>query len=238
MQFAFLAGVNQGIIASIFSTSIVFSAIVFYFMYQESLSHRHLIGILFFIVCVVLISVGKAHRDIPSVSSTEPFNSTEQDKYLYFAVVMALGSSLILTVNGIVMRHYCKYVKISPLQLNNDGALFQFVVLLALYYYQVTSHADGFYTWFDIFESVSGSLISTLGNVVLSHALAIGLGGPVQGIANLQSVVHLVLALLLLNQVPTMLQYMGMSVGLVGALIITGIDKAFVETCSKDSSKV
>lgn len=59
MGFAFKAGVNQGIIASLFSTSIVFSAGLFYFLYDEKLSLRHCSGLIFMGAAVVLISVGK-----------------------------------------------------------------------------------------------------------------------------------------------------------------------------------
>lgn len=59
MEFAFKAGVNQGIIASLFSTSIVFSSVTFYFLYQEKLSSRHLTGLIFMAGAVVLISFGK-----------------------------------------------------------------------------------------------------------------------------------------------------------------------------------
>ena len=59
MEYAFKAGVNQGIIASLFSTSIIMSAIIFYFLYDEKLSSRHLFGLFLMIIAVVLISIGK-----------------------------------------------------------------------------------------------------------------------------------------------------------------------------------
>lgn len=59
MQYAYLAQVNQGVISSLFTTSIVFSAIIFYFKYDEVLSMRHVVGICFFIGAVALISIGK-----------------------------------------------------------------------------------------------------------------------------------------------------------------------------------
>lgn len=45
-----------------FSSSIIFSALVFYWLYDEKLSRRHFIGLVFMIAAVVLISVGKAHH--------------------------------------------------------------------------------------------------------------------------------------------------------------------------------
>lgn len=58
--FAAKAGANYGVIASLFSVQIVFSAFVFYFLYAESLYKRHVIGILFFVGSVALIALGKS----------------------------------------------------------------------------------------------------------------------------------------------------------------------------------
>lgn len=110
MELAFKAHVNQGIIASLFSTSIVFSAVLFYFLYDEKLSIRHFIGLSLMIVAVVLISVGKTRK-----TETEVLVDDVSEEYLAMAVIFALLSGVILTLNGLVMRHYCKYIHISPL---------------------------------------------------------------------------------------------------------------------------
>lgn len=85
----------------------------------------------------------------------------------------------------------------------------------------------GMYQWQDMVEAIGCSFIAMLGNVTLSHSLSIGLGGPVQGIVNLMSIVHLLWALFLLDQQPTLLQSLGLSLGLFGAMIICGLDKIF-----------
>jgi drug/metabolite transporter (DMT)-like permease len=131
MQFSYKAGVNQGIIASIFSSSIVYSAIIFYFLYDENLSHRHIVGIVFFVGCVALISIGKSKLSTNVISTDEEL--LLQHQYLVKAVAMALVTSLILTISSVVMRHYVKYVKISALQLNNDGTLLQMTILAILF---------------------------------------------------------------------------------------------------------
>ena len=75
MGLASQAAINQGIIASLFSISIVFSAIIFYFLYDEALSSRHFLGLAFMILSVVLISIGKDHAspvtDSPLTSISE-----------------------------------------------------------------------------------------------------------------------------------------------------------------------
>ena len=169
---------NQGIIGSIFSTSIIFSSILFYFVYKEILTIRHLVGITFMCGSVAMISLGGE-----SSSSSQ----NVQTKYLTLAVILALLTGVTLSVNAIIMRHYITKVKFSALQLNNDGGLIQMSVLMVLFVMYVREH--GMYATMDLIEAVGGSFLSTLAAVSLSKALSIGLGGPVQAIANLMSVV-------------------------------------------------
>lgn len=203
MEFAFKAGVNQGIIASLFSTSIVFSSILFYFLYEEKLSIRHLIGLALMLTAVVLISIGKpSSSSLTEGSSVSTELEAEQAYYLVLAIIFALICGLILTINAVIMRHYVKYLHISPLQLNNDGGLLQLVVLLVLFSLYVKD--NGMYEWPDLIESVGASILSMFANVTLSKAFAVGLGGPVQGINNLMSLVQTVLAAIFLSQIPSM----------------------------------
>ena len=66
------------------------------------------------ILAVVLISIGKGGKSPASDTPLEETNK-EQSVYLMLAILWALITGLIFTVNGLVMRHYCKYILISPL---------------------------------------------------------------------------------------------------------------------------
>ena len=54
------SGVNNGIISVIFSTGVLFTAIIFYFLYGQKLTLWDLAGCIFIVVCVALIAVGGA----------------------------------------------------------------------------------------------------------------------------------------------------------------------------------
>ena len=176
------------------------------------------------ISAVVFISVGKpSHANSAAVSSSS--SQDESSEYLVLAIATALLTGVILTINAIVLRHYVKYIHISPLQLNFDGGLIQMAVLMVLFFIYVREH--GMYEWFDFCESIFASLLSMAANITLSQAFAIGLGGPVQGINNLMSVVQTVMAALILSQIPSLMQNIGLVLGLVGALVMCGVDKIF-----------
>jgi drug/metabolite transporter (DMT)-like permease len=59
-EFAAKSGVNGGIIATIFSSSSIFSIIIFYFKYGQTVTKIDGLGTLFIIGSVVLIAFGGA----------------------------------------------------------------------------------------------------------------------------------------------------------------------------------
>jgi drug/metabolite transporter (DMT)-like permease len=56
--FASKSGVNGGIISTIFSSSCIFTIVIFYFKYGHQISKVDAIGTCFILLCVVLIALG------------------------------------------------------------------------------------------------------------------------------------------------------------------------------------
>ena len=111
-MFAAKSGINPGIISSIFSSTCVFTIIIFYFLYGQKLSINDWIGTLFIILCVVFISIGGGESDEEeekvrrmlaggSYKVTEHITPEEANMYLYFAIVAALIAGFILSVNTV-----------------------------------------------------------------------------------------------------------------------------------------
>ena len=58
-KYATLADINHGVIASLFTSGVIFTSILFYFIYDEKLTLRDVIGIIFILAGVALIGIGK-----------------------------------------------------------------------------------------------------------------------------------------------------------------------------------
>ena len=56
--FAAKSGVNGGIISTIFSSSSVFTILIFYFKYGQQITKFDILGTFCIILCVVLIALG------------------------------------------------------------------------------------------------------------------------------------------------------------------------------------
>ena len=96
--FAAEGGVNAGIVSSIFSTSVIFSCIIFYCKYGQKLSNYDFVGISLVIACVALISTS---------GSTEIQEDSKSD-YKIFAILMATLVGLTFSLNSVDLHHGMK----------------------------------------------------------------------------------------------------------------------------------
>ena len=104
--FAGLSGVNSGIIATIFSTCVVFTALIFRVRYGQILSLMDWLGCLIIMGCVVLIGLG--------ASQDNDDGSKIDTKNLLFAVVSALAAGLIFSINTVNVNYVIRDVKFPP----------------------------------------------------------------------------------------------------------------------------
>ena len=96
--FAFNANVNGGIISTIFSTSCVFTFIIFYFKYGQKITMSDVIGTIFVLACVTLIS-------LPTPGSESDSEEDLDNLFLILALCMALAAGLTLTLNTININY-------------------------------------------------------------------------------------------------------------------------------------
>ena len=61
--FASLANINGGIITALFSTSSIFTCVIYYFKYGQKITIRDYLGTTILLVSVTLIAVGKNHEE-------------------------------------------------------------------------------------------------------------------------------------------------------------------------------
>lgn len=120
-MFAEKSGINPGIISSIFSSTCVFTIILFYFLYGQKLSVFDFIGIFFIIGSVVFISMGggessdeeSTRRLLAGAGPRDPnapkLSKEEANMFLYFGIIAALLAGFVLSVNSVSLL-YCGHV--------------------------------------------------------------------------------------------------------------------------------
>ena len=63
LEYASLAEINIGVISSLYTSGVIFTSILFYFIYGESLTGQDFLGMLIIISGGVLIGIGKPSND-------------------------------------------------------------------------------------------------------------------------------------------------------------------------------
>lgn len=109
-KYAAMAQINQGVIASLFTSGVIFTSILFYFLYQEQLNFRDVIGIVFILVGVAMIGFGKDNDALDEKSESMVVADFEtdlsQEALKWLSILFAVMCGLSFALNSYVMKHY------------------------------------------------------------------------------------------------------------------------------------
>lgn len=208
-MFADKSGINPGIISSIFSSTCVFTIIMFYCLYGQKLSINDWVGTAFIMLCVVFISLGGGEGGAGEEVAEEPaaedavastlrllagprvrkpgevrevITPEEANMFLYFSVLCALAAGFILSVNTVSLQ-YCVHHGCRIDQANFDGNFLMFSIFFPMYLV-VEYNSPGTYIMQDLISGSLDIICITIGVIALGKGLACGNGGPMQAIEN------------------------------------------------------
>jgi len=211
--FAAKSGVNGGIISAIFSSSCIFTIIIFYFKYGHKISMVDAFGTVFILLCVLLIAFGGTGGQSDEVQKTEELIKTERLN-LILALALAIISGLTLSLNTVSIQ-YTIYTGFDLDQANYDGNLMLGIIFLPFMIYHRDKYSIG-----DVFVGTLVILFVTTGIILFSKAIQCGIAGPVQAIENSKTLVQTVLCIIFLGQIPTIMQISGLLTGMIGVISI------------------
>ena len=101
-MFAAQSGVNGGIISTIFSSSSIFSIIIFYFKYGQKVTKMDALGTFFIISSVVLIAFGGATGDSLEIPEDE---RKEKNFYLAMSLLFSVATGFVLSLNSASIQY-------------------------------------------------------------------------------------------------------------------------------------
>jgi drug/metabolite transporter (DMT)-like permease len=119
------AGASVGVMMSVVSLSTFFVALAFYCLFNESLNHKHLIGMVFIVTCAFLISISK--NDDTSIQGDQSQNSS-----ILIPLALALFQCIMFTLTSILLRVGVKR-GFSSLQFSFDMQLWLSIIYFLLF---------------------------------------------------------------------------------------------------------
>ena len=202
------SGLNAGIITSIFSTCIVFTTVLFYFIHNQVLTRKDFIGITFLVGCVVLISLS------PN-KNTDADDLHTSSAYRVIAIVFAVLVGMALTTYTVEM-HYSIKTGLPLMQANIDGGFILGLIAVPFYLLQ---DGEVYNSQIYILSNLKFVLV-VLASYFLNKALSCGKAGRVQSLDYMKTVWKILLTVAIDQQVPSKIEMLGCVCGLIGTLII------------------
>ena len=168
---------NSGIFASLFTSSIIYTTLLFYFFYRQKISITVFIGMICIITCVIMIGVGK---------QTALSNIEEVDQnYFNLAILCGLLTGLEFSCGLLLMKALLTSYKFPAMQINFDSSLAQAVLLAPLFFYEIWSLGYCKYSIWEIFLYCLAYYLKDIACVFITLGIKYGKGGIVDAIKNL-----------------------------------------------------
>lgn len=223
--YAAKGGINIGIIASLFTIGVFFTAVIFYFTYGEKLTLNDFSGMLIIVLGTCMVGFGSPPPEISSQAeagatvSDEPVLGDDAERGgsaidTWLAIFFAILTGLCFSLNSFVMKYYVDKIGFTPFQLNMDGYMVCNIFLTAGFFYM------GGFSYYDTsinVKAMTSSFLSLVGTTAMTIALQTGKGGPIQAIDSLKSSVPLLLNVVIYQDIPNYLQIGGFVVATLGA---------------------
>ena len=105
--FAAKSKANSGVIASNFSSCLIFTGLFFQWVHKQRMTLREWSGSLLILASVVVISYGGKKRTNEAVLESEELSKRD----LILAIVFALLTGLAFSVNSLNLKHYLDNLK-------------------------------------------------------------------------------------------------------------------------------
>ena len=218
------SGVNNGIISTIFSSGVIFTAIIFYFVYGQKLSWCDISGAVFIVGCVALISIGGAggsHGGGHGPDLSKGLSDEEKNFNLMLAIISATVTGLVFALNSLSIQ-FCTANGCGVSQANMDAMLVMFIILLPGFLAVELGRGDkpSPYGWTEMIIATAILVTQVFGIISLSVGLKYGTAGPVQAIENQKTTIQTLLEAAVQRNLPLPIQWGGLVCGIFGVTII------------------
>ena len=167
------AGMNTGVLSSFYVTSVVFTVVIFYFLYGQKVSKSDLIGASFIMLCVILISTGSADDNI---------EKKNEFKYTIFAIMFAIMAAFCFSLRPLTVQ-YSMDLGVDISQSFYDCNLMGFIIVLPFLAFQKVS-----FEWVDIITASASLFFGSLGHLLYGFGIQYGVAGPVEAIENIKCI--------------------------------------------------
>ncbi|CAI2373679.1 unnamed protein product [Moneuplotes crassus] len=211
-HYAAIGHLNTGVLSSCGVTRVIFTSIIFHFLFKQSLRWYEYVGIVMMIFSVLAI-VNSGNEEIINE------DQETQITYIILSCGVIIFSTLIESVTSAMLKYFIgssKEVNVSAFfnfALAIAGALFCVYFLILLY--------QGFqFTAFELWISILGGSTYTVATYLMTYINVRGKAGVANAIFESRTLFQTLLDLILFSRFPNLEQYIGLLLGFTSVLVI------------------
>ena len=214
-KYAMYAGINQGVITTIFTLSAIYVALISWFMFNEKLNRFHIIGMLLLIGCTILIVFSKS----PDASKTlKVYDQEVQQESPLPAVLFALLTTVLYSFRTIYVKLFVQKLKFNTFDYMTysyllSGVFFLPFMINDMYFYGFIPDV--------VFLGIASGVLNGFGAFFLFYATSTGMAGPAYSLKNIEPVVQCIVGVFFLDQHLNVNQFIAICMGILGSLVLT-----------------
>lgn len=233
VYFAVEAGVNTGVIISIWSITPFFAALADYVMFRQTLKPNQVIGITMFVICIVLLSL----KDVIEGKVEEQVLKQEGEKV--YPAWMAVVAAALTPVFFALSMLAGKYITQPRIGFNATNVafsavfVFNFVILIVALFVWRT---EGF-SKFSAIVGLIGGISEALGKMCIQNAVSKGPSGPAAAISNQQAMLLVIVDAIMNKKMVSSTEIVSFIFSFLGSLIMV-VPELFVKLFCLGRKKV
>ena len=223
--FAELGDINQGVVSTLLALASLINVVTFYFGFGEKISPLHLIGVVFMVASVICIgaAAGSHGGEIETEEELEAGGGRSKTLNGVFAILCGLGGPTVVSTQHFIIRKYKpQYDGIAQAL---DAAVPEFLIL-SFFLIPLSNNPDFTITWKDLGIGMAAGMLMCLGRIFVTIGVAVGLAGPAEALMSTHALYQSLLSAIFASQSLSLLEIMGVLLGLVGVFFM-----AFLDTC-------
>lgn len=222
-HFAKLGGINQGVVSALLALASLINVVTFYFGFGEKISYIHLVGVVFMVASVVCIGAAAGSHSGEVESEAELAEGGGRSKAVngFLAILFGLGGPTVVSTQHFLIRKYQK--QYNGIEQALDAAVLEFLIL-SLFLIPLSNNPEFTITWKDLGIGMAAGLLMCMGRIFVTIGVAIGLAGPAEALMSTHALYQSLLSAIIDGQSLSMLEIMGVVLGLVGVACMAFLD--------------
>jgi drug/metabolite transporter (DMT)-like permease len=214
-KYALYAGINQGVITTIFTLSAIYVAFISWFMFNEKLNRFHVVGMLLLIGCTILIVFSK---NTDGKKTLKVYDQVVEEAHPIVPVGFALLTTILYSFRTIYVKLFVKELKFNSFDYMTYSYLLSGIVFVPFLLKDM--YENGFIPDVVILGMASG-VLNGFAAFFLFYATSTGMAGPAYSLKNIEPVVQCIVGVFFLDQHLNVSQFVAICMGILGSLVLT-----------------